>query len=252
MSHKSIDEIRSYIANLEIPEAAGLPTVSRKGAAAVLDDRESADIDAGSLVSFVGGVSGLHKSDVLNSTLLAQLAASKKFDRYTQTEDWYKFYTDVLANVGWVMPSFVFRKYEPSGDSLVLSDAILQILTAITTGDELEVLKAALSGLRDNQNNEGPLTLFDQESFPETIGTFQLFPVSMDRGDVVMALAAMQFRSDTHVNRFLWFTWKSTSVKLFQSAQKGVLNEDIYSRIRQDIIDKLGNNAETFIKTLEI
>ena len=253
MSHMSPAEIRSYIANLEIAEAdPKQKTVFRADAPAFLDDEPGAVVDSGSLVSFVGGISGLHKSDVLNSTLLAQLAANKQFDRFKQTREWYTFYTDVLSNLAWNIPNFFFREYQPSGTELVLSDAILDILSAIATGDEMKILEAALSGLRDNPSNEGPLTLFDQQSFPENIGTFQIFPCSMDRGDVVMAQAAMQFTSEKHVTRFLWFKWTSFSVKLFQSSQKGVLNEDIYSKIRQDVITKLGDNAKQFILDLKI
>lgn len=253
MGKAAVDYIRKFITGLELPPVnTKLPDVYRPEARAFASNEQGAAVDAGSLVSFVGGISGLHKSDVLNSTLLAQLAATKQYDRYTQTRQWYEFYTNVLANVGWVMPGFVYRRYEPSGSSLILSDAVIKILSAIATGDEMKVVMEALSGLRDNPNNEGPLVLFDHQSFPEQLGTFQVFPVSVDRGDVVMALAALEFQAEKHVTRFLWWSWTSMNVKLFESAQKGVLNEDIYSQVRQDVIDKLGDNAKKFIHDIEI
>lgn len=42
----------------------------------------------------------------MNSTLLAQLAANKKFDRETDTANWYSEYANVLETVGWVVTSF--------------------------------------------------------------------------------------------------------------------------------------------------
>lgn len=250
--HK-IDQIKKYIAELPIaPADAKLPHIYNPKATAFADKEEGASVDAGSLVSFVSGLTALHKSDVLNSTLLAQLAANKAFDRFKMTREWYGKYCEVLAQVGWVVPTFAYREYSPSGASLQLSDAVLDILSAIATGDEMKIVEATLKSLRDNPSNEGPLTLFDSQSYPENIGTFQILPVGEDDGNVVMVLTALEFKAEKHVTRFLWFSWTSTSVKLFQSAQKSVLNEDVYGQVRAEVIKKLGDRASQYIKDIEI
>jgi hypothetical protein len=59
-------------------------------------------VDAASLVTFIDGVSGQQNEDVLNSTLLAQLAANRKHHRERDTPGWYDFYCTVLEQVGWV------------------------------------------------------------------------------------------------------------------------------------------------------
>lgn len=247
------EQIKSYIRSIELPSPdARLQSVYNPRAKAFQDNTEGAAVNAGSLVSFVSGLTAQHKSDVLNSTLLAQLAANKKYDRYNQTRQWYDFYVSVLAQVGWVVPAFAYRQYSPSGSSLVVSDAVLAILSAVATGSEVDILRTTLESLKNNPNNEGPLVLFDQQSFPENLGTFQIFPVGEDDGQVVMALAAMEFKAQKHVTRFLWFTWESTSTQLFQSAQKAVLNEDVYGRVRQEVINKLGDRASQYIKDIEI
>ncbi|MDK2123372.1 hypothetical protein [Parachitinimonas caeni] len=252
ISHKVAHAVQ-YIQALELPEfdSANLATASTPLRVAQGEDAGAA-VAAGSLVSFVSGLTEQHKNDVLNSTLLAQLAASKAYDRFKQTKLWYDKYVEVLAQVGWVVPAFAFRDYRPSGTSLVLSDAVLEILSAIATGDEMKILRAALTSLREDPKNEGPLHLFDSQSFPDNIGTFQIMPVGEDDGQVVMALAAMDFKSTKHVTRFLWFSWTSSSVKLVQSAQKCVLNEHIYGRVRQQVIDKLAGRASEYIKDIEI
>jgi len=245
-----IDQIKKYIGELELPTTGRASTT--RGPSLVLTEDASAAVNAGSLTSFVSGITPTHKSDVLNSTLLAQLAANKQYNRFSQTMQWYDFYVSVLAQVGWVIPAFAFRQYQPSGKSLELSSAVLEILGAIATGNELAILAATLKSLNQNSSNENALTLFDQQSFPENIGTFQVFPVGEDDGQVVMALSAMQFRSEKHVTRFLWFSWTNTSVYLSQSAQKAILNEEVYGKVRQSVIEKLGNRAEEFIKGIEI
>jgi hypothetical protein len=253
MTYKYINQVKDFIAQLELAEAdPGMKQVFRPEAVAFQDDTSGAAVDAGSLVSFVSGLTAQHKSDVLNSALLAQLAANKKFERFKQTRQWYEFYTSVLANVGWVVPTFVYREYSPSGDIFIVSDAVIQILSAIATGDEMDILRTSLESLKDNPNNEGPLTLFENQSFPENLGNCQIFPVGEDDGQVVMAQAALEFRAEEHRSRFLWFTWKRVTVKLFQSSQKNILNEDIYGQVRETIIKKLGDNAKQFVHDIEI
>jgi hypothetical protein len=101
----------SLIDALDVPAAKGdEPT---KDAAAVVNDQ---------LVSFVAGLSGQHKvresiieqqptltpfqTDVFNSTLLAELAASHLFDKGKELDKWYKKFGEVLQAVGWVVSGF--------------------------------------------------------------------------------------------------------------------------------------------------
>ena len=58
----------------------------------------------------------LHKSDILNSTLLAQLFNAH--DRYKQTDQRYKFYVNVLGKVGWVIQDVRFEEYTSHGETL--------------------------------------------------------------------------------------------------------------------------------------
>jgi len=241
-----------FIQDLEIPAPdSALPAIYKAEAPLFTSDTEGSAVDKGSMVSFVSGITPLHKSDVLNSTLLAQLGAEKKYNRFTQPMEFYSFYCAVLANVGWVVPTMVHQKFEPKGASFTVSQAVLEILAAIATGNELAILTATLNSLKDPKN-ERQLSLFDSQSFPESLGTFQISPVGEDDGELVMALAALDFKAVRHVTRFLWFSWESSSVTLTRSAQKCVLNEDVYGRVRQQVIDKLGDNAKKFIEDIEI
>lgn len=52
-----------------------------------------AAVDAGSLLSFVEGLSVQEREDVLYSVQLAQRAATGQFDRFTQTHLWYQKYS---------------------------------------------------------------------------------------------------------------------------------------------------------------
>jgi hypothetical protein len=86
-------------------EALGSDRLWRNGSSAALVDpgpqAHSAYVAAASVVSFTDGVSGQQKEDLLNSTLLAQLAANHRFDREKDTLNWYEAYRTVLRGVGW-------------------------------------------------------------------------------------------------------------------------------------------------------
>src|ERR1043166_957342 len=95
-----------FVENLNI-EILGSGRLWRPGQNAALEERDkpqaaSANVDAASLVTFTDGVSGQQKEDVLNSTLLAQLAANRKHDRERDTVGWYGLYRTVLEQGGWI------------------------------------------------------------------------------------------------------------------------------------------------------
>src|SRR3569832_920920 len=99
----------SFVSSLELPDAhhharIGLGAAPAPATAPTIKDGEqSTFIAGGSVVSFASGVSGQNQKDVLNSTLLAQLACDKQYDREKQITEWYKFYHSILENVGWVV-----------------------------------------------------------------------------------------------------------------------------------------------------
>jgi hypothetical protein len=98
-------------------------------------------IDNGSLVSFLAGVDRQSQADVLNSMLLAQLAANKKFDREADTVGWYGFYHDVLENLGWVVQQFAFSKYDVAGSTVTVDKVVREVLAAIATENGAAVVK---------------------------------------------------------------------------------------------------------------
>lgn len=116
-----LSEPDSVIAKLRIP------TIEPK------DGEKAGYVDDGSLVSFVAGVSAQHQHDALNSTLLAQLGANKKYDREEQTVKWYKFYRDVLENVAWVVGDFDFTKFKSGSTTFDVDEVVIELLGAIAT-----------------------------------------------------------------------------------------------------------------------
>lgn len=257
MSKVTATQARDFLNNLVLPEAHEYKEltakVSGRAVPVHLDNEASAQVNAGSLTSFTERLTGLNKSDVQNSTLLAQLAANKAINRFEDPIGWYKFYTDVLGNIGWNQPAFAFDTYTSGGTTVNLDKAVLNILSAIATADEIAMVEATMQALESLGDDSDQMNIWDSNASNANNGNFQIFPVDrLANGDVVMVLAGMEFNATKSRKNFLWWSWSSSSIKIERAANKFVLNEDIYSQIRKDVIAKLGDSAATYVAGIEI
>jgi hypothetical protein len=202
-------------------------------------------------VSFVAGVSPGNKQDCLNSTLLASLAASAQYDRETQTVLWYDSYRNVLEQVGWDMQAFSFSEYTTSGSSFTMSEAVLQILAAVLTADELEIATATLGALQSLSQGDGRLTLFNHNAASDSNGNFQINIVSQSpNGAISMTIGAFYFSAAESTTNFLWATYSTSNSSMYTGTQTVTLDLQVYAQVRAAIIAKLGANANSFINNL--
>jgi hypothetical protein len=210
-------------------------------------------VDAGSIVSFVAGVSPQSQRDALNSTLLAQLAANQKYNRETDTVNWYSFYKTVLENVGWVVQDFNFTKLSSSGANFSMDKAVLDLIAAIASGgDDIAAMQATLDALRALPTSDGRLVLFDSSSHSASRGNFQIGVASEWGGVLAMRIGAFYFSTTQNVTNVLWFNFSSSSTDMYKGGQGMSLNKQIYMQVRAAIVQKLGDKAQRFVKNLDI
>lgn len=256
MPLENVEQIQKYIEKLELPDSEQLQEliVKPRGKSVLRneDNEESAVVNAGSLSSFTQNLTGQQKFDVQNSTLLAQLAATKKFDRYKQTEEWYKFYIKVLENIGWIMPSFAFDTYTSGSQTINIDKAVLDILSVIVGPSGLDLISRTMGALEALDEDSRPMQIWNANSNSGNDGVFQIYPVDVVNGDLVMILAGMGFSADKHVSNFLWFSWETTSINLKRYADKCILNEQVYAQVREAVVEKLGDNALDVVAGIEI
>ena len=210
-------------------------------------------IDAGSLVSFTENLSDQDIADVLNSTLLAQLAADHKFNRQEQIEEWNKFYIEVLQNVGWVMQSLDFKEYKSASSKFALNDVVLQLLGTIASKSELVVMESAMKTLKNLPSTDDSVVVFNTESYKNRIGNFQILPCNKDSsGQIVLGVGAFHFTSKIDVTRFLFWEFDSSAVDLFYGIQSITLNEQIYAKVRDEVAEKVAPKVKQFVHNLPI
>lgn len=215
--------------------------------------KEQGLVDAGSLVSFVSDIGEQQRADVLNSTLLAQLAADKKFHREKDTKHWFEFYRKVLSKVGWVVQEFTFEEYKSRGQTMKISKAILEIIAGIVTQNELAAVERTIKAL-DRSNNEAWWEVFSRKSSgPSSNGNLQVLPCKVDSsGQVVMGLGTFYFSAKATETRWFWFDYSSTDISMYKGTQTSTLNMSVYDQVRDEIVKKLGDNAKKFIGDLDI
>jgi hypothetical protein len=247
-------QAKLFVSELELPPVAGSYAFrDLQQMAPPKDGQPGAYVAAGSVMSFVSGVSSRTQADVLNTTLLAQLAANKKFDRELATVDWYKFYRNVLENVGWVMQDFDFTEYSTGGKAFSMDQAVLTILAAAAAQNEFLVIKAAIDAAKSlADKNDGRIALFDAASSRGTKGAFQLGVASEANNVVAMKLGAFHFGTDTEVTKVLWFKFTSKLSSLYHSSQTVTLDSGVYEGIRSDVEQKLGDRTKQFLGALEL
>lgn len=216
--------------------------------------QEQGFVNAGSLVSFVSDVGKQNRADVQNSILLAQLAADKKFNREKQTKEWYDYYRKVLSKVGWVIQGFQFEQYQSNGETLKVSNAILDVIHDVASADEFKAVQRTIQSLQAS-GNQAWWDLFNRKSgSPNTYGNdFQVVPCKEDKsGQVVIGIASFHFSAKIIDERWLWYDYSSSDISLYKGIQISTLNKSVYDQVRDEIIEKLGDNAKDFIGDLDI
>lgn len=250
MTELSLKERLEFVQNLELDEPK-LRTRDLPSAPEITPNDMANYVNDGSLISFVTGLSIEDKSDVLNSVLLAQRAANKKHDRYSQPEDWYKNYHEILTTIGWVGGQDSFQKYTADGTTVKVDDVVLQILGTLAIGGAaITAITQALNALQGLSAHDKQFTLWEQSSHSLTTGNFQIAACEKSGDGLVLNLGTFYFSATQTATRFLFFDYSSTAITLFTGGQTMVLNKDVYAQIRKDVMTKLARLASEFVANL--
>ena len=241
----------SFLRTLELEECYTFPLPAYGSGIFHASETREGFVDTGSVVCFNSNVQ-LQQRDVLESTLLAQLAANKKYDRFTDSTEWYKFYDKVIADIGRrVQSSELFSEYLAFPDVCKICDAVVEIFNnAELEQHYMMVLKRTFDRLGESQ--EG-LTLFNSNSSSLKDGNFQILACTFNKKHQISAfLLRSHFKSNKIVRNYFFENMKKNDVHLFKSAQAITLDEDVYAQVREDVKKKLGKRTKDYVINLHI
>lgn len=245
-----MNDVLAFIDTLELPRI-GHHIVLRSPPDEAPAGGPGAAIAGESIVSFVAGLNQQAREDVLNSTLLMQLAASKRFNKGTQREEWFKFYTDGLGKLGWTLSNQEMERYTPSQQAFTMDNVVLDIMEQVAGGASFTpIVRRTFDSLRQQPRM---LDLFLAHSNDRNVGTFQIMPCTQNsNGDVTMLLSCMQLVRNTSNDHILFFTFQKNDVIIYRSAQTSVLNSQVYGQVREAVLEKLGQHANQFVSNLAL
>jgi hypothetical protein len=258
MSTKTLQQRIAFIQGLKLApiDPALRPTFRIKRIAAVSVPQQpkkiSASVNGGSVVSFTANLSDQNKSDVLNSTLLAQIAANKKHSRTDDPVNWYKYYFKVLTYCGWIIQCDTFLPYTESGKTVKIEEAVIRLLSAIASQQVVLIVKEALAALKKLSKDDRRFVIWDKNTHSKTAGNFQLQGATVEGSSIALNATNMYFTSNQTDTKFLWFSFSKAVISLQYNNQTLTLNQDVYSALRSEVLQKIKNHAPANIKNLDV
>jgi hypothetical protein len=213
-------------------------------------NQPSAAAVAGCLVAFAPEVSARHQRDVLESLLLAQLAANAKAERHKDPAAWFRAYVAVLEQVAWVLESSTSAARFPPQTSTFTVESVISHAFRGLTPDELALVKATLAAFRSGNGDTAPF-VFECPSHSGGIGNFQVALATEENGVLSLRIAQVSFNAAQHVTRLLQEQFPSSA--RFQVASLVLTqNEQIYATIRNAVAGKVESRFQGAVALLPL
>lgn len=256
MASASIERALTFVARAEVPHVRR----TRDAAAplAVVDlsfdtAKNQAAVVGSQVVSFVSGVTAERRGAIVNSSLLAQLVATKKVVDPSQIYDWYNAYFDVLTNIGWVVQGRDFAEYHEESRNFEAHKAILAVATALlgAAPTALALVKTTIEALESMDASSPWITIFDRESQKARTARFQISLAEQDpAGQFLVSLMAFGLEAKSTITQVLFFKAKANEVTLRHYSGSVTINTGVLDGVREAIQTKLSGLASDYIKAL--
>lgn len=245
-------DLEKYVAELQLSGPRAAYPLRRDAAPLVVENQEQSFLNDKSVVSFASEVNGQRRKDVLNSVLLAQLAANKQFPEDAQILDWHKTFIKVLNNLGWAIQEAEFSTFEAKADVFEVQNAIIEILTKAFGGSFQAVITSTLGSIKAMSDQDGKITAFEKNTHSVSKGAFQIALATETNETVAMQLGVFLLTSSNEIKKILFFKSTKDKTRLDYCSRTGTLNEDIYATARQSIADKLSDKINHFVAEIDI
>ena len=218
----------------------------------VKEGEEQAFIAEKSLVSFASSVSAQAREDILQSTLLAQLAANKQVGSPEKILEWYTVFVDVLAKTGWVIEGTSLQEFEAKEGVFEVEAVIIDLLQGAFGAGFLDIIKKTLDAIKGLRSADKKLKVFEKKVTTTSKGCFQIALANETDNVVALQMGTFLITTSSKMTRVIFFksTKEKTSVKYL--SRKGTLNSKLYDKIRDAVNKKLGDKITANVAELDI
>jgi hypothetical protein len=205
---------------------------------------------------FAGGVPPGMRADIVNSFLVAQLAANEYLRAFGGgTREWYERFSLVLANSGWNVEKEPETTRDLSGSSQQMYREIIPIVSAALGGAVAakSILMATLKGLAAMSPDHPWITLFNRESQRASANQFQIGYLEAAEGKAARgSLTSFELDAQQSVTQVLFFRFTETRATLRYSTSTITMNEGVFARVKDLVEERIREHLATFIAGVEL
>ncbi|RDX44751.1 hypothetical protein OH76DRAFT_1486895 [Lentinus brumalis] len=227
------------------------------------DGQGSATVAGGSLVSFVGNLLAQQKASqtVQFSLSPAGEAApsdealpneAARHDRQNDSGAWYDRYKSVLENIGWTVPHFDIAELSDADTYLDVDKLLLKSAAEHLSEEELALFQNVVESLGEAKN-EVATQLFNSQSKASNKANFQVGVASDGQGNTTLKIGVYFYSAEQNIDKVLFYESGSQKTLEFRAGYHTMLlNSDVYSQVREAVLEKLGNHTKDLVEDIEI
>lgn len=217
------------------------------------DNVEQSFLAEKSIVSFLAGVSAAHRNDILNTILLAQMAANNKVpDHETRMLDWYQAFMDILEkSTFYVLQAEQVTHFESSKSVFEMQSAILGLLQASFTGNVAAILEKTMESIGKLAGKDGRITAFDRNTHKAANGCFQIAAAAEENGVVSLQMGTFVISTTDKSTNILFIRTAKDETSLEYRSRQATFNAQGYTdTVRAKVEQILENRATQFLDKL--
>jgi hypothetical protein len=219
-------------------------------------DKNQSVIVGSGINSFVKGVTEERRIAINDSSLFAQLVANQKVPNKTDITAWYDAYFEAVTNIGWLLQSKSFSKYDADSRDVDVNEAILGIASGLAAGTAVagyQLLKLTLESLRKLSDKSPWITTFRRESQHERAARFQVSIVNQDaNNDFHLSLLAFDLEATQTLTQVLFLKTNSMQATLKQFSGDVAINDRVLSNVGPKIAKKVDAFYDGYVREIDL
>lgn len=204
-----------------------------------------------SLVVFDQALSEGDRQAALDCQQFAEAVVLERLPQGASNEERYRMYNEALLAVGWVTQSYTYKKYVSKQLTITMNEAILQVLETVVSGGASSVLNLVASGFSKLKGDKDALNIVDAGSKKNDVISFKAVPcITTPGGGMSMLMGGLDLVDKAYDGNFLFVTYKTQGVQIFQGAGVRTFNRSSFERKKNEIYAYNNNFAAGLFKQL--
>jgi hypothetical protein len=241
-----------FVRAVELPVARSSDALSAEEA--LQAGKTNATVVGSDVISFTSEVKPAMRQAIIDSALLAQLAATRKVADETKIYDWYDAYFDTLKNVGWLVQEHGFAEFTETASDIEAHQMVLDIAAGLLGpgSTALTLVRTALDSLVRAQENEPFFVIFNRETRHAESARFQVSVAEGDTTGHLITLMAFGMKASSTLTHVLFVKVRSSEVEIKHQSGKASINAEVLQAVHPLIQSRILAHQKAFIVDLPI